>query len=69
MNTELTNPINEKIKAGTATQDDYVALIEQIFSPTPWAIEPICGIFRCNVGMGRSLQESFDNAVKAFSKK
>jgi hypothetical protein len=67
MRTEIVNSITEKINDGKATQSDYLTLIEECFSPTSWAIAPVTGIFKCNVGMGKSLQDAFDDAVSSFT--
>ena len=67
-NYSVMNEITAKINNGTATQEDYIELIKVTFAPTPWAIEPVLGIFRCNVGMGKTLKESFDAATETFSR-
>jgi phage tail tape-measure protein len=55
-----------RVKLGIATDDDYIKVIEESLSSTPWFIEDVIGIFIANKGMGMSGQNALLKAIEAF---
>jgi hypothetical protein len=55
-----------KVKLGIATDDDYIAVIEEALASTPWFIEDLTGIFLVKRGMGMSGKDALISAISAF---
>ncbi|MGL5059188.1 MAG: hypothetical protein ACRC62_04325 [Microcoleus sp.] len=68
MNQQIFNEVTQKINQNIATEDDYIALIKEIFSPSAWAIESCIGLFKSHFAMTGDLQRSFDNVAETYRK-
>lgn len=68
MNQQIFNGIIQKINQNIATEDDYIVLIKENLSPTPWAVEPCINLFKSHFAMTGDLQKSFIEVQKAYRK-